>query len=859
MSAAASFSIVVLRRKSRYEPWLLLAILLYQQNALCGPPALNERYERATRLSQIVQGTVFRDRIDPHWHPDGDRLWYRVQVDSNRWEYVLVDCKRGTRELAFDSELLNRALKKELRGAVRPAQAMTIRIVDWTDKEVLLEALGKRWLFDRTRCELSPAPGAKPTVEDSTGPRQLRYLRASTSGGQETFVVFRNELEQPVELYWVDNEGQLRFYVTISNRSEHLQHTFSGHVWLAKDRAGRCLGIYLATEGGGEATIPAAVQPVEVPDRQISAKRGLNGEEAKGPIVIRDHNIYLRSAEGKIIPLTNDGTAEDGYQGPLHYEPMQRRAVAWRVQAGQRRKVYLIESSPPDQLQPKLHEIDYPKPGDILPVPRPVVVDLEKGRVISVPTALMANPYELRFVRWHPDGERFYLLYNQRGHQIVRLLEVNARTGEVRVVVEERSPTFVDYAHKLYMQFVFAQDEVIWMSERDGWNHLYLIDLRTGLPKRCLTPGSWPVRRVIEFDEKQRVIWFLASGVYEGQDPYYLHFARVSLDEGRPLLLTEANGTHEVILSPTKRYFIDRWSRVDKPPVTELRSAQTGKLICELERSDWSALLSTGWLPPEPFVAKGRDGKTDIWGVIYRPSWFDPNLKYPIVEEIYAGPQAAYVPKAFGLQIRQHAIAELGFIVVQIDAMGTSYRSKQFHDVCWKNLGDAGIPDRIKWIKAAAEAYPYMDLSRVGIYGGSAGGQNALRALLIAGDFYKVGVADCGCHDNRMDKIWWNELWMGWPVGPHYADQSNVTHAHRLVGKLLLIVGELDRNVDPSSTMQVVNALVKAKKDFELLILPGVGHGAAETPYGSRKRMDFLVRHLLGLQPPSFEEVPIDK
>jgi dipeptidyl aminopeptidase/acylaminoacyl peptidase len=186
-----------------------------------------------------------------------------------------------------------------------------------------------------------------------------------------------------------------------------------------------------------------------------------------------------------------------------------------------------------------------------------------------------------------------------------------------------------------------------------------------------------------------------------------------------------------------------------------------------------------------------------------------------------------------------------------MDGMGTSHRSKAFHDVCWKNLGDSGFPDRIAWIRAAAAKYRELDLTRVGIYGGSAGGQSSTRALLAHGDFYHVAVSDCGCHDNRMDKIWWNEQWMGWPIGPHYAEQSNVTQAHRLTGKLLLIVGELDRNVDPSSTMQVASALVKADKDFDLLVIPGAGHGSAETPYGRRRRADFLVRHLLGVEPRS--------
>jgi dipeptidyl aminopeptidase/acylaminoacyl peptidase len=251
---------------------------------------------------------------------------------------------------------------------------------------------------------------------------------------------------------------------------------------------------------------------------------------------------------------------------------------------------------------------------------------------------------------------------------------------------------------------------------------------------------------------------------------------------------------------------------------------------------------------PERFVAKGRDGKTDIHGIIIRPSNFDPAKKYPVIEEIYAGPHGFFAPKEWGRQTRQHMMAELGFIVVQLDGMGTNWRGKKFHDVAWRNIKDAGFPDRIAWMKAAAETRPWMDLTRVGIYGGSAGGQNTVAGLLHHGDFYKVGVADCGCHDNRMDKIWWNEAWLG-EMGPWYAENSNVVHAHKLTGKLLLIVGEVDTNVDPASTMQVANALIKADKDFDLLVMTSTNHGSAESPYGSRRRMDYFVRHLLKVEP----------
>jgi dipeptidyl aminopeptidase/acylaminoacyl peptidase len=283
--------------------------------------------------------------------------------------------------------------------------------------------------------------------------------------------------------------------------------------------------------------------------------------------------------------------------------------------------------------------------------------------------------------------------------------------------------------------------------------------------------------------------------------------------------------------------------------VAELRRASDGAKLMELEHGDMAPLLAAGWSAPEPFVAKGRDGKTDIYGVIVRPTNFDPARKYPVVENIYAGPHGSFVPKTFSAQLGMQQIAELGFIVVQIDGMGTSNRSKAFHDVAWKNLGDAGFSDRILWHKAVAAKYPQYDITRVGIYGTSAGGQSSMGALLFHPEFYKVAVSSAGCHDNRMDKIWWNEQWMGWPIGPEYGAASNVDNAYKLQGKLLLLVGEMDRNVDPSSTMQVVNALIKAKKTFDLLVIPGADHTSGGE-YGDRKRWDFFVHHLLGVEPP---------
>ncbi|HEY9427120.1 MAG TPA: prolyl oligopeptidase family serine peptidase, partial [Gemmatimonadaceae bacterium] len=401
----------------------------------------------------------------------------------------------------------------------------------------------------------------------------------------------------------------------------------------------------------------------------------------------------------------------------------------------------------------------------------------------------------------------------------------------------------------LYRYDIADGKEIIWMSERDGWNHLYLYDGASGKVKNQITKGNWLVRGVDWVDTTGRQVWFHASGMYEGKDPYFVHYYRINFDGSGLTTFTDADAMHEVAYSPDHKYYVDLYSRVDLPAVMELRRTSDRSKVMDLEHADASRLLATGWRPPEVFTAKGRDGKTDIWGVIIRPTNFDSTKKYPVIENIYAGPQGSFVPKSFGVQAGMQAQAELGFIVVQIDGMGTSNRSKAFHDVAWKNLADAGFPDRILWHKAVAAKYPYYDISRVGIYGTSAGGQNSMGAVLFHPEFYDVAVSAAGCHDNRMDKIWWNEQWMGWPIGPQYAASSNIENAYRLQGKVLLVVGEMDKNVDPSSTMQLVNALIKADKQFDLLVVPGMGHGSGGE-YGEVKRFDFFVHNLLGVEPP---------
>ncbi|HEX8465482.1 MAG TPA: prolyl oligopeptidase family serine peptidase, partial [Abditibacterium sp.] len=512
--------------------------------------------------------------------------------------------------------------------------------------------------------------------------------------------------------------------------------------------------------------------------------------------------------------------------------------------------VHLVESAPRDQLQPKLKTIDYLKPGDRVEQERVRLFDLQERREVPTSDALFSNQWSIEDMGWNEDGGAYRFLFNQRGHQHLRVLEMST-TGEVRAIVDESSPTFIDYSGKTYSHEVPGKSELIWASERDGWNHLYLYDTKIGAVKNQITKGQWVMREVERVDDASRQIWFRAFGLVPGQDPYYAHLARINFDGSGLTVLTEGDGNHTWKWSPNRRFLLDTFSRVDAAPVTTLRDGATGRSISTLETGEIKPLLDAGWTLPERFEAKGRDGQTSIYGVIVRPSNFDATKKYPVIENIYAGPQDFFVPKSFGTLNRFHELAELGFIVVQIDGMGTNWRSRAFHDVAYKNLKDAGFPDRILWHKAAGATRPWMDLTRVGIYGGSAGGQNALGALLFHGDFYKTAIADCGCHDNRMDKIWWNEQWMGWPVDKSYEDSSNVVHAKNLRGNLLLIVGELDTNVDPASTMQVVAELTKAGKDFDFLNVPGAGHGAGGSEYGRRRQSDFFVRHLLGVNPPS--------
>jgi dienelactone hydrolase len=573
--------------------------------------------------------------------------------------------------------------------------------------------------------------------------------------------------------------------------------------------------------------------------------------------LLKDHNLFIRSLDnGKEIQLSNDG--KEGFEyARAEWSPDSSVLVAWRIESGEHKNVYRIESSPRGGGRAILHTAPYALPGDrfdslelnLFQISSQKQIKPVVDRIDMSPEGGDPDPR----LHWNRDGSHFAFEKVDRGHQRLRVIDVDAQAGQVKNIIDEKSETFIWTAHteSLFLNLInwlAKSDEIIYVSERDGWRHMYLIDAASGQVKNQITSGPAVLRAIIL---STRSIGRSGFGPVDETRirSVFVHYYRVNFDGSGLVALTEGDGSHSVQFSPDRQTIIDTWSRVDLPPVNELRRTADGSLICGLEEADISQLAASGWQAPEVFVAKGRDGKSDIWRVIARPVNFDPAKKYPVLESIYNGPQSAYVPKTFSAQRRFSNLTDLGFVVVQMDAMGTAFRSKAFHDACWPDLADAGFPDRNLWHKAAAK-YSWYDLDRVGIYGTSAGGQNAAGAVIFHPEFYKAAVANSGCHDNRMDKASWNEQWMGYPVGEQYSKSSNIDNAGRLGGHLMLIVGEMDNNVPPESTYRLADALIKAGKDFDLVTIPGANHGAPSA-VTQRRLQDFLLLHLQGVNPPS--------
>jgi dipeptidyl aminopeptidase/acylaminoacyl peptidase len=465
-------------------------------------------------------------------------------------------------------------------------------------------------------------------------------------------------------------------------------------------------------------------------------------------------------------------------------------------------------------------------------------------------------------VEWSPDGSRLAFVSTSRDHRQEVLRIANATTGEVHDVLKEEVPTFFESGNgKVNWHYLADTKEVIWFSERDNWGQLYLYDSETGKVKNQITGGEGNVTQVVKVDEKARVIYFLGVGKEKGRDPYYIHLYRIGFDGKGMALLTPEDGNHEVSLSPSGKYFTDSYSKPDVPPVALARD-NTGKLVMNLEKADISKLTATGWKPPVPFTVKARDGATDLYGLMFRPMSFDASKKYPIVNHIYPGPQTGSVGSRSFSPARGdcQALAELGFIVVEIDGMGTPWRSKKFHEAYFGNLGDNTLPDQVTGMKQLAAKYPWIDLDRAGIYGHSGGGFATADAMFRYPDFFKVGISEAGNHDNREYEDDWGEKWQGLlqtntDGTTNYDNQANQLQAKNLKGKLLLAHGTMDNNVPPYNTLLVVNELIKANKDFDLLMLPNRNHGFGNEAYMVRRRWDYFTRYLLGAEPPAGYEL----
>ena len=799
-------------------------------------------YDRANGFREKFRGLVLNERVAPNWIGNSEKFWYLRQEPDGKSMFMLVDPLGSTKKKpAFDHQKLAAFLTTFTGKPVDPTKLPFSRIDFTSDLKKLRLKLDQKTIevdlttYEGKETQVDVAVNRLNALSPEEPPRGNR-------SAEESSIKFVNQSTEVLVVNWL-NDGKPVEYRRIKVGEEWETNTFSGHSWLINRLNGDDLAIYVTDKKPGVAFLDGKRVPAS-PRRS----RGTESPDGKWRIAYKNDNLVLVNAASKEEKsVTTNGTKANSYNGRVWWSPDSKHVAVYQSEPGDDHPLNIVVTTPKDQFQPRLMTQQYLKPGDKLPKPRIRIVDVETEKVTEVDDALYMNPFDLSGERWL-NNDQFIFRYNQRGHQVMRLIGVNAKSGEAKAIINEEAKTFIDWNYKSVYEILPSGKQSVWMSERSGWCHLYLQNLETGTATP-ITKGDWVVRGVTQVDEFKKQIWFTASGLTAGEDPYHVHACRINFDGTGFTRLTGADGSHSIEFSPNKKVIFDTYSRADLAPTFEVRSADSGKKLVDVEQADISGLVKAGFKVPQRFVAKARDGVTDIYGLVYLPTTFDSTKKYPVVEDIYAGPHGSFVPKTFHTFAGGMSLAELGFIVVRIDGMGTSNRSKAFHDVCYKNIVDAGFPDRILWMKAAAQKWTQMDLDRVGIYGTSAGGQNALHAVLTQGSFYKAAVADCGCYDNRMDKMWWNEQWMGWPVGPHYEAQSGPVLAKNLTGKLLLMVGELDTNVDPASTYQVVDALQKADKDFEFVVVMNNGHGAIGNPYARRRFQDFFVRSLLGVEP----------
>ncbi|ADW67370.1 S9 family peptidase [Granulicella tundricola] len=607
--------------------------------------------------------------------------------------------------------------------------------------------------------------------------------------------------------------------------------------------------------------------------------------DGKKAAFIRDWNLWLRDLPtGKETQLTTDGIPNYGYatdnagwshsDNPiLVWSPDSKHIATFQQDQRKTGELYLTNVT---NGHPTLTTLKYPLVGDkdVTMIER-VVINLEgkdsdKSKLVRLKMApdqhrsTLCDDISCRGgsgwddVQWSSDSKNLAFVSTSRDHRQEWMRIANPATGEIREVMGETAPKFFESGNdKVNWHYLAATNELLWFSERDGWGHLYLYDTNTGKLKTQITHGNWNVTQVLVVDEKARVIYFRGVGKDPNEDPYFQKYYRVDFTGDNLALLTPERGDHTVTPSPDNHYFVDTWSTPTDPQVTVVRDF-TGKIAVSVAHEDITRLKATGWIPPVQIMVKARDNDTNIYGLLFRPTNFTTDGHYPIINHVYPGPQTGSCgSRSFSAAHGDmQSLAELGFIVVCIDGMGTPYRSKAFHEFYAHDLGDDTIPDQIAGMKDLSTRYPWIDMDKIGIYGHSGGGNATASAMFHFPDFFKVGIAESGNHDNRNYEDDWAEKWAGLEIKnpdgtSNYDSQANQNWAKNLKGHLLLAHGTMDDNVPPTNTLLVVDALIKANKDFDLLMIPNVHHGYAEaSQYMTRRRWDYFIRYLAGATPP---------
>lgn len=595
---------------------------------------------------------------------------------------------------------------------------------------------------------------------------------------------------------------------------------------------------------------------------------------------IRDWNLWIREiSTGKEKALTTDGIENFGYATDnagwkksnkpiLSWSPDSKKIATFQQDQRHVSNMYLVRTKVGE---PELQSWKYPLPEDkdIIRIYR-VIIDMVKEPASVVRLKMSSDARRGTLcddisceggfddVAWSDDSRKLVFVSTSRDHKQENVRIADTETGEVKEIFEEKVATQYESGQgSINWKYLSETNEIIWYSERSDWGHLYLYNLTSGTLKNQITSGSFVVREVLKVDEKSRMIYFIAGGKEENTNPYYRYFYRVDFNGRNLTLLTPGRGDHTVRLSPDGKYFVDSYSQPDVPPVHEVRDIK-GRLIAVLEKTDLSRLTAAGWKPPEPFTVRSADNKWDLYGLLFNPSNMVTSAKYPVIVYIYPGPQGGSVGSWSFVAARSdcHSLAELGFVVVQLEGSCNPNRSKSFHDSCYGNMGENTLPDQVSGLKQLAERFPYLDLDRVGIWGHSGGGFATAAAMFKYPDFFKVGISESGNHDNRNYEDDWGERYIGLETFDkngisNYENQANQVYARNLKGKLLLIHGGMDDNVPPYNTYLVADSLIKANKDFDFLILPNARHGyGSDSYYIMRRRWDYFVRHLLNGIPP---------